>query len=53
MKNSTDVTLNISSNAICGSNDETNFPHKLLSTDRNSRYVSGYISSYFMFREVC
>ena len=32
IKNDTDVTLNLSSNAISDSNDETNFPHKLLLT---------------------
>ena len=30
MKNGTEVTLNLSSNLIRSSNDETNFPHKLL-----------------------
>ena len=30
--NGTEVTLNLSSNLIGGSNDETNFPHKLLLT---------------------
>ena len=29
----TEVTLNLSSNLIRSSNDETNFPHKLLLTD--------------------
>ena len=29
IKNDTDVTLNLSSNAISDSNHETNFPHKL------------------------
>ena len=29
----TDVTLNLSSNLIGNSNDETNFPHKLLLTN--------------------
>ena len=33
MKNGTVVTSNISSNLIGNSNDETNFPHKLLLTD--------------------
>ena len=32
-KNRTEVTLNLSSNLIGSSNDETNFPHKLLSTN--------------------
>ena len=33
IKNGTEVTLNLSSNLIKNSNDETNFPHKLLLTD--------------------
>ena len=31
-KNETEVTLNLSSNLTGSSNDETNLPHKLLST---------------------
>ena len=34
IKNGTEVTLNPSSNVTCYSNDETNFPHKFLLTDR-------------------
>ena len=33
MKNGTEVTLNLSWNLIGNSNDETNFPHKILLTD--------------------
>ena len=33
IKNNTEVTLKISSNVIGGSNDENNFPHKLLLTN--------------------
>ena len=33
IKNGTEVTLNLSSNLIVNSNDETNFPHKLLLTN--------------------
>ena len=33
IKNGTEVTLNLSSNLNGSSNDETNFPHKLLLTD--------------------
>ena len=33
IKNGADVTLNLSSNLIENSNDETNFPSKLLLTD--------------------
>ena len=34
MKNETDVVLRISSNMVGGSNDNTNFPHELLLTNR-------------------
>ena len=34
VKNGTDVTLNLSSNLIRSFNDETNFPHKLLLTNK-------------------
>ena len=33
-KNATEVTLNLSSDIIGNRNDETNFPSKLLLTDR-------------------
>ena len=33
IKNGTEITLNLSSNLIGNSNDETNFPHKLLLTN--------------------
>ena len=33
IKNGTEVTLNLSSNMIGNSNDETNFPYKLLLTN--------------------
>ena len=33
VKNSTEATLNLSSNVIGDFNDETNFPHKLLLTE--------------------
>ena len=33
IRNGTEVTLNLSSNMIGSSNDETNFPHNLLSTN--------------------
>ena len=36
MKDGTEVTLNLSSNIIDDSNDETNFSHKLLLTDRQA-----------------
>ena len=34
IKNETDVVLRISSNMVGNSNDNTNFPHKLLLTNR-------------------
>ena len=34
IKNGTEVTLNLSSNVIGEFSDKTNFPHNLLSTDR-------------------
>ena len=34
MKNGTDVILRLSSNMICHSDDEANFPHKILLTNR-------------------
>ena len=40
MKNGTEVTLNLLSNLIGNSNDETNFPHKLLLTDTQVSKIS-------------
>ena len=34
IKNGTDVVLRLSSNMVCNSNDENNFPHKILLTIR-------------------
>ena len=36
IKNKTDVILRLSSNMIGNSDDETNFPHKLLLTNRQA-----------------
>ena len=36
MKNKTDVILRLSSNMVGNSNNETNFPHKLLLTNRQT-----------------
>ena len=44
IKNGTEVTLNLSSNVIGDSNDETNFLHKLLLTDR---YVSRFHKAFW------
>ena len=38
IKDGTEVTLNLSSNAVSASSDETDFPHKLL---LNNTQVSG------------
>ena len=35
IKNGTEVTLNLSSNLIGNSNDETDFPHKLYTSFKN------------------
>ena len=40
IKNSTEITLNVSSNVIGDSNDETNLHHELLLTNRQ---VSGFV----------
>ena len=46
IKNGTDVTLKICSNVIGGSNDENNFPHKLLLTNTEvSRLRKGFTNS--------
>ena len=39
IKNETDVVLRISSNMISSSNDNTNFPHELLLTNRQVAYI--------------
>ena len=36
IKNGTDVVLRLSSNMVGNSNNETNFPHKLLLTNRKT-----------------
>ena len=40
IKTGTEVTLNLWSNLIINSNDETNFPHKLLLTDKQVLNIS-------------
>ena len=37
IKNETDVVLRISSNMVSNSNDNTNFPHELLLTNRQEQ----------------
>ena len=46
IKNGTEVALNLSSNLIANSNDETNFPHKLLLTNTQvSKICKGFANS--------
>ena len=45
IKNGTEVTLNLSSNVTGYSNDETNFPHKLLLTDRQVWKIGKYFAN--------
>ena len=53
IKNETNVTLRISSNMVGNSNDNTNFPHKLLLTDRQVANIrkafSNNLSRYVKF----
>ena len=39
IKNETDVVLRISSNMVSNSNDNTNFPHELLLTNRQAANI--------------
>ena len=51
IKNGTELTLNISSNLIGNSNDETNFSHKLLLTDtqvsKTLKILCKWLISYY------
>ena len=46
IKNETELVLRLSSNMIGNSNDETNFPHKLLITNRQVPNICQLILSY-------
>ena len=46
MKNETDVVLRLSSNFIANSDDETNFPHKLLLTNRQVANLHKAFANY-------
>ena len=47
IKNETDVVLRISSSMVGNSNDNTNFPHKLLLTDRQVQiFVKLFLITY-------
>ena len=45
IKNETDVVLRLSSNMIGNSEDETNFPHKLLLTNRQVANLLSHTST--------
>ena len=46
MKNETDVVLRLSSNMIRNADDETNFPHKLLLTNRQVANLRKAFANY-------
>ena len=46
IKNKTEVVLRLSSNMIGNTNDETNFPHKLLLTDKLQILVRLLLTNY-------
>ena len=46
MKNESDVVLRIPSSMVGNSNDNTNFPHKLLLTDRQVANINKAFSNY-------
>ena len=46
IQNGTDVVLRLSSNMIGNSDDETNFPHKLLLTKRQVANIRKVFSNY-------
>ena len=46
IKNKTDVILRLSSNMVDNSDDETNFPHKLLLTNRQVAYLRKAFANY-------
>ena len=53
IKNETDVALRLSSNMVGNSDDETNFPHKLLLTNRQvanlRKAFANYLSTDIVF----
>ena len=48
IKNGTELTLNLSSNLIGNSNDETNFSHKLLLTDTQVSKTRKILCKWFI-----
>ena len=51
IKNGTDLILRLSSNMIGNSDDEANFPHKLLLSDR--QVFSTIIKGWIAFIKIC
>ena len=45
IKNGTEVTLKLSSNVVSDSNDENNFPHKLLINTQVSKFREAFVNS--------
>ena len=45
IKNGTEVTLKLSSNVVSDSNDENNFPHKLLINTQVSKLREAFVNS--------
>ena len=52
IKNDTQVTLNLSSNVISDSNDETNFPNKLLLTDTPIRLHKSFATNSSAYMKI-
>ena len=49
IENESEVVLRLSSNMISNSDDETNFPHKLLSTNRQSANLRKAFANYSIY----
>ena len=52
IKNDTQVTLNLSSNVSSDSNDETNFPNKLLLTDTPIRLHKSFATNSSAYMKI-
>ena len=52
IKNDTQVILNLSSNVISDSNDETNFPYKLLLTDTAKRLHKSFAKNSSAYMKI-
>ena len=56
MKDRTEITLNLSSNIVRDSNDENNFPHKLLLTNTQvwklrKAFSNNFLAIYKIFKK--